>query len=385
MSIKRIGTKDKQGIYEITIERGFDDKGIRRRIKRRFVGSKKEAEDKELELKNLYFHKQNTVNKIKNISFSSFCDTFLQKYNKPITEVTKKGYKQMMKTLCDKIGVYDIKNITTLTIDETLKSIKYKNKNKPLAEKSMLHYYELLMLLFNQALKWNYVDNNPVKNATRPSPSKQQKDCYDEDEIIQLITCAKNEPIKNQICILIPILTGMRKGELCGLVWQDIDFTNKTLTIDNSLKVVDGKVYEDNAKTDSSVRTIYIGDGIIKLFEEYKKWQNDYKTKMGSKWIGDKVDRILTDRYGRHMHPDSPYKIFKNFLKKYGLRDITFHMLRNTNASYLNSKGVDPKTVASIEGHATPIITYGIYINALDKSKKDAANIIDLLFQDSYK
>jgi len=223
--------------------------------------------------------------------------------------------------------------------------------------------------MFKQAKKWRFIDNNPNEEATRPKLTRKKRNFYDNEQVITFLECLEKETIKVSTIITLALYTGIRKGELCALRWSDIDYDKKTLFIDNSLKVVNGIVDEEKAKTEYSVRYVNLGDDILSLLNDYREWQNCYIIEMGEKWIG--TDRIFTSINGEHMHPDTPNKLLQKFLKKYDLPKITFHELRHTCASILNSHGIDPKTISEQLGHANIDITLNIYTHSFDDEKKN--------------
>ena len=112
---------------------------------------------------------------------------------------------------------------------------------------------------------------------------------------------------------------------------------------------------------------------IEKLLKEYKAWQDGYKLYMGNKWKG--TDRVFTDKYGEHIHPCTCNKILQKIVNKYNLPKITFHELRHTCATLLNSQGVDPVTIKERLGHSNINITLDIYTHALEQNKKDSVNV----------
>ncbi len=91
----------------------------------------------------------------------------------------------------------------------------------------------------------------------------------------------KNENIKYRTLITLAIDSGARRSEICALKWNDVDFENNTILIDNGLKVVNGIVDESKAKNTYSNRKIIISQVCIDLLKEYKAWQDDYKKKLG--------------------------------------------------------------------------------------------------------
>ncbi len=379
MSCKRIGIKNGVSLYEITIECGCDSiTGNRVRKRKRFSGTKTEAELFEAKLKKQYYHKGEKMN-LNDLTFKEYSEKFINNYCVPnISKITTKGYKQMLVKILPLIGDIKLTKLNSFMLDTMYQKIKVSGKNnQELSPKSMLHYYNLISVMLNQAKKWKFIENNPNEDAIKPKLVKRKRHFYDNEQAIHLLECISKENIKVKTLITLALYTGARKSELCAIRWPDIDFEEKTLFIDNSLKVIDGVVDEEKAKTEYSIRYVDLGDNIITLLKEYKEWQDNYIVEMGSKWIG--TDRVFTAINGKHMHPDTPNKILQKVLTKYDLPKLTFHELRHTYASILNGNGIDAKTISEQLGHSNTSITMNIYTHSFDNKKRESAKVFDTL------
>ena len=381
MSCKRIGSKNGVSIYEIVIENGVNEFGKRTRVKRRFRGTRIDVEKYESELKKKYYH-NNKKAKMNSISFKEYSELFIKEYCIPnISKITIRDYETMLKRINNIIGNVNLRDIDAFLLDKMYNIIKKGVKGKELSSKSMLHYYNLISKMFKQAKKWQLIDSNPNENANKPRLSRKHRDFYNVEQTISLLNCLTNESIRNKTLILLTLTTGLRRSEICALRWSDIDFTNKKILIDNSLKVVNGVVDEEKAKTDYSIRYVYINDEMVVLLKKYKDWQDNYIDSLKEKWVGS--DRLFISKYGKHMHPDTINKILQKIIKKNGLDKITIHELRHTYSSILNNYGVDPKTISELLGHSNTDITMNIYTHTFEESKIASTNIFSNLIKSS--
>ena len=173
--------------------------------------------------------------------------------------------------------------------------------------------------------------------------------------------------------------SGARRGEIVALRWEDINFSNNTLKIDNSLKVVKGVLDEKSAKTHSSHRIITLSESTIEVLKQYKLWQDSYIKELGDKWKG--ADRVFISKFGDYMHPSTCLKILNKVVNKYNLPHITFHELRHTSASILIHSGINPKVVSQRLGHSNSNITLDIYSHAFDVAKEESAKIFDQIMK----
>ncbi len=370
---RKIDTRNGLNVYEAVIEVGYDIDGKRKRIKRRHIGNNTSAEIWYADLVKEYYHKSNKIN-ITDMTFRDFSTLFLEKYCVPnVSKTTIKGYRNYLKVILSYLGDYKLNSITTFMLDNMYQKIKKGQMGKELSPKSMLHYFDLVNLMFKQAKKWKFIEFNPNEDATRPKLQKKKRNYYNLEQVQTLFNVLSQENIKYRTIITLTIVSGVRRSELCALRWSDVDFNNNTIYIDNSLKIIDGIVDEERAKTDYSIRYIYLDSNTMSLLKEYKKWQNGYMLYMGNKWHN--TDRIFTDKYGEHMHPCTCNKILQKIISKYQLSHITFHELRHTCATLLNSQGVDPVTIKERLGHSNINITMDIYTHALESNKKASVNV----------
>lgn len=371
---KKIGTKNGLGVYETYIIVGYDAlTGKPNRVHRKFNGTSEDAKLWYADLVKKYYHKGEKVNLTK-LTFEEYSKIFIERYCVPnIGVVTIKDYKGLLKDIIPLIGDLQLNKITTLQLDTMYQKLKIGKDGTERSPKTLIHYYDLVGLMFKQAKKWKLIEINQHLDTTRPKVPKKKKKIYDLNDIISLLNCLESENITYRTMITLGLVSGMRAGELCALMWSDIDFNESTIYIDNSLKVVEGVVNEKNAKTDYSIRTIDIDPSTMELLKEYKKWQNDYSISIGDKWVD--TGRVFTDIHGNHTHPSTCNDRLQKVLKRHNLSHITFHELRHICSTILCGMGVDPVTIQERMGHANPDFTLDKYTHPLLNNKKKSADV----------
>lgn len=370
MSIKRLSNNK----YRIVIELGYDILGNRKRKVLTFNGSKEEATKEEARLRQQYYHIGDT-RKITDLTFKEYSQIFLDKYCKNnISLITMDGYEKSLKRILPLIGNIKLSKITPLVLDNMYNELR-NGKTRQLGYHSMYSFKKLINVMFNQAIKWEILDKNPNDKTTKLVRQKKERRYYDLAQVDKLLSCLENENIKYRTLITLALDSGARRGEICALRWNDIDFEKGTMNINKSLKVVRGIVDEAKPKTESSNRIIELTTPTLQLLKDYKSWQDNYIKWVGKKWQG--TDRIFTDIYGNHIHPSSCDHIMRKIVKKYDLAPICFHELRHTSASILITKGINPKGVSQRLGHADTSITMEIYTHTFDTTKKECVNALE--------
>lgn len=190
--------------------------------------------------------------------------------------------------------------------------------------------------------------------------------------------CLENEDIQFRKAVTVLIFTGLRRGELLGLEWQDVDFTHNVVQIRrSSLYSSKRDIFEDTTKNETSHRAFSVSADVIELLQQFRVWQNEQRLKFGSQW--NNTNRIFTKWNGLPMNPDTLSAGFKKFLKNNNLPDIPLHGLLHTNATLQIASGVPLTTVAKRLGHANAVTTSKIYTHAIQSADEQAAAMLDNL------
>lgn len=234
-----------------------------------------------------------------------------------------------------------------------------------------------------QAMKNGLINKNIATAVTVPKQIKHEISPLTKDEITLFLKEAK----KNRLyaAFLLECGTGLRRGELIGLKWVDINFNHKTLHVKRSLVVkydmeakLQGKkatslVFE-TPKTEKSKRIISIPDHIVKELRAHNKRQKEEKLRIGKFYNDNSLVFCQVD--GSPLHPATFTNKFKNLLKEAGLEDARFHDLRHSVATLLLEMNEHPKVVQELLGHSTISTTLDIYSHvSLDKKEQAAAKL----------
>lgn len=247
--------------------------------------------------------------------------------------------------------------------------------DKPLAAKTLVHYHRLLNSLFEKAVKWNVLFDNPCRHVEPPKLVRHEAKFLDEEQTKRLLSELETAPFQYRVMVNLLLFTGARRGEICGLRWNDVDLDKGTVYIkNNSLYLPDYGMYEDTPKTESSVRTINIPREISELLSEHRKHQDYDKSRLGDKWIDSGM--VFTQANGNPIHPSTISKWLDKFCKQRGLPHINPHMLRHTSATLLLMQGLPLKAVSGRLGHAQTATTSDIYGHCLQSVDEIAANAL---------
>lgn len=183
-----------------------------------------------------------------------------------------------------------------------------------------------------------------------------------------------------KIALLTVLFMGLRRGELAGLEWKDIDCENKTMTIARSVQDIIGfGLITKEPKTENSKRTISMPDKLIDYLKEYEVWWLNQK-----KYLGDRLgntDRLFCTEDGTDISPGLFRVWLQKTLAKVDLPKVTLHSLRHTNITLQLVAGVDMKTVSARAGHSKASTTSDFYSHFIKNSDIHASEILNKIFE----
>ncbi len=176
-------------------------------------------------------------------------------------------------------------------------------------------------------------------------------------------------------------LTGLRRGELCGLRWQDVDLDRGKLHIRQTWILVGGSPQLSKPKTDLSRRSVDLDSLTLAALKRHKAQQNEERLQAGEVWQD--YDLVFCAADGRPLRPDSVSVRFGKLVKRSGLPKLRFHGLRHTHATSLLAAGVNPKIVQERLGHYSAAFTLDAYSSVVEGLQREAAEGVAALVFDS--
>ena len=242
-----------------------------------------------------------------------------------------------------------------------------------LSANTIRHYHRLLSVIFSTAVSWQVIYSNPCERVKPPRMHRKESRYLDENGAAQVIAALSDEPYDYSVMVRLLIYTGLRRGELLGLKWGDIDFKDNAIRVRRQVARIDGNVVEAPLKTKNAYRTL--PKSALDLLEEYRAWQEERKSELGSLW--QESERIFTAWDGGMLNPEALSAWFHKFIVRKGLPDVNIHGLRHTNATLLIAGGVPLKTVSSRLGHSSISTTGNIYAHAVRSADETAAEVLE--------
>ena len=379
----------RNGKYRICVEKGRDPvTGKRERIYETVDGTKREAEERLHELaykiKSGKYPEDSesseesessgmTVKEILNNWYENYC-----KIN--LAESTQEYYQVIINShlipVLGHILVSDLKPIyiQNYILDKT-KDGRLDGKEGGLSKKSVKRHYTVLNQSLKYAVELKVIDKNPAKPASPPSPDKPEIIAMTQNQLNKLLNKAKEDKYNKGWLydfLYIAAHTGMRRGELLALRWQDIDFKEKSLQVKQSVsKLSGGRLLYKRPKTESSSRPVIIDDSIIKILRKRHKEQKENKLEMGDKYNTD-YNLVFLKPNGDPYLPDYASKQFKKVATQSDLNKFRLHDLRHTHATLMLKANIHPKVVQERLGHSSIDQTLNTYSHVTPSMQHEA-------------
>lgn len=254
---------------------------------------------------------------------------------------------------------------------------------KLLSSKTIQHYHRLISSIMASAVKWQVIVANPCDRVDPPKVQKAEIQYLDHSQAVRLLDLlsAPDVPTQYRCAVEVLLYTGMRRGELLGLEWQDIDFRNQLISIQkSSLYLPDRGIFTDETKNASSNRIIKAPATAMQALRSLWAWQSEQRLSLGDLWKDS--GKVFTALDGAPMHPDTLSGWFRTFIANHPeMPQIHLHSLRHTCATLEIANGIAVTTVAGQLGHANANTTTKIYAHAIKTAQAAAADMMDDLLR----
>lgn len=196
----------------------------------------------------------------------------------------------------------------------------------------------------------------------------------DEDQVRMLLIAAKGK--RHEALYKLAITTGLRKGELLGLKWSDLDWDTHQLNVQRQIQRVPQKgLTYSQPKTAAGRRMIILGSDTISALKDHQKRQWVEREFKGEKWQDH--DLIFPSSIGTPLSQSNLNRDYKQLLKEANLPDIRFHDLRHTAASLMLKQGASVKVVQERLGHSDAAMTLNVYSHVIPGMQREAAEKMD--------
>ena len=237
--------------------------------------------------------------------------------------------------------------------------IEAKGQPKGLSAKTVRNINQVISSAMDFAKDQKLISSNPTDGCALPKLEHKEMKTLPVEQLTSFLREAKESGVFE--LYYIELATGLRRGELLGLKWEDIDLVQGSLRVQRQVARINGEVVEAPLKTKNAYRTLPLSADAVGVLQEQRK-------KSGSS------PYVFPSPTGGPISPDSVLHMLHRVLKRAGLSKVRFHDLRHTFATLALQNGVDIKTVSGMLGHYSAGFTLDTYTHVTTSAKKEAAN-----------
>lgn len=315
------------------------------------------------------------------MTLGEWLDRWLDEYTADtLRPSTLRSYRQYIRCYIKPIlGDKVISRITRMDIQKMYTQLKREGRihdhpeyGHELSDTMVLRIHAMLHRCLKDAVTAHVIPRNPTDGATVPKASYKPKQILTREQMETFLAAVEQNEVWRDF-FYTELTTGLRRGEICGLMWQDFDETAGTLKISRSVNTPKAGVLEiGETKTSRGRRTIHLPPSTVQRLRERKKHAF-------SQWIFH--DPLAPEKPVR---PGAAYYWMKVILKEAGLPCIRFHDLRHTFATHALTSGVDAKTLSGILGHTNASFTLDTYTHVTLDMQKSASNVVGGFLEDLF-
>ena len=304
---------------------------------------------------------------------TAWIDEVLPSYD--IRVKTQEQYDSLLRThvIGKPIGRSKLVDLRPSTLQALIASARNTRSGEELAPSSRKGLHAALTKALEQAVRDGILEDNPMRRVERAKRGKGGRSAkiraLDIDQIDALLERTADH--RHDALVRTALLTGMRRAELAGLRWTDIDLDGRRITVEGQL---DGDDHAET-KTDAGERTIDIGDELADLLVDHGAAEMSRLSRLDSA----RSDLVFTDRFGQALDLRAISRWYAQRARSAGLSDTGLHALRHTAISRWLMAGIPISVVASWAGHSSPETTLRIYAWALPTRTEDFANRVSLV------
>jgi len=283
---------------------------------------------------------------------------------------TVQGYRQSINCYTEPIA-----GITLQKLDAThIQPIYAGMIKRGLSNRTVDALHKALNIALNTAVKQGTLKRNILDSVIAPKVVKKEIEVWDAETRAKAMTVLRESQYGD--FYQLGLMTGMRRGELAGLKWANVNLANQQLQVVNTLQRITGQgLLNGQPKTERSRRSIALSPDTVALLHEIRGRQITQQLEVSDAWTDSGY--VFTDASGMPVDPNLATRAFKKVVATAGLPKLTIHGLRHTHATILMEQGVNPKVVSERLGHASPATTMDIYSHVLPDMQEKAALAID--------
>jgi integrase len=269
------------------------------------------------------------------------------------------------------IGQVPLQQLTTAMLNALYQQLLQRG----VGPRTVQYVHATIRKALNDAVRWGLLVRNPANHAAAPRPHRTELRTWTADELHSFLESVRSDRL--HAAWQLAALTGMRRGEVLGLRWADLDLEAGWLSVRQTLVVVDNQPRISEPKTARGRRRIALDAETVAALRAHHTAQAAERLAAGPNWPNNGL--VFTRPDGAPLHPEYVRRQFDRLIQRAGLPRVHLHDLRHTHATLALQAGVHPKVISERLGHATVAMTLDIYSHAIPALQQDAAATVAAL------
>ncbi|MEQ9247468.1 MAG: site-specific integrase [Nitratireductor sp.] len=362
--------------WAIVLDLGRDAEGKRRQKWHSIKGTRREAEKRLTDLvKSL--HDGDYVEPAR-MDVAEYLRRWLTDYAGPnVSPKSLERYVQIVENnLIPAIGHHRLATLKPLHIQSLYSKALLTGRhdgNGGLSPQTVLHFHRVLHKALSQAVKWQLLARNPADAVDPPKPERKTMRALDEEETAALLTLFEDTSL--HMPVLLAVTTGLRRGEILALRWEDIDLKTGKITVLRSVEQTGKSIRFKRPKTERSSRNVALPSFTVEALRQHRIEQATIRLAVGPGYNDNNL--VCARETGELIPPNTLSTNFASTIRRTGFPHVRFHDLRHTHASQLLKQGVHPKVVSERLGHSNIGITLDTYSHVMPGLQESAMEGLD--------
>ena len=372
--IRKITLKDGTVRYRLVVDIGTDEHGKRKQITRTF-GRQKDARAELARIR--HETGRGTYVKPSKETLNAYLDGYLKGATRGRRASTARNYQDAFRPVRERLGDRPLQSLTKADIEDLVDwmlTAGRRRGGKPgtgLSGRTARLTLGRLTAALEMAVLEGKLARNVAKLVKPPEHTPRERETWSKAEVRKFLAAASRDRLHAAWRLS---LYGLRRGEVLGLRWSDVDLKAKTLTVHQARVLVEYQVRIEEPKSRNGHRTLPLDDALVEALTALHKRQLTDSAAAGTAYQAGLAglgwyqggEYLITDELGMPVHPEWYSDEFRRLLKRAGLRRITLHDSRHTTLTLMEHAGVPISIVSKWAGHYDAAFTQRTYVHASD-------------------
>ena len=365
---RNISYDDKRQLYYVSMELGRDENGKRVKQYRTFptlAAARNGLKDFHARQEREWIQEQRLA-PAREMDLSHWLEYWMESIVRPNrAETTVYAYQKIIDNhIVPALGDVLLRKLTPQMIQQYYTQTQ---KATGLSSNTMRRHHDLLSSALRSAVRQDIIPASPMERVEPPRVRTRESYFYNNQELKLLYQKIEGHIL--ELAVKLAGSLGMRREEICGLKWENVDLQRHLVLIREARTAYGATIVQKETKNRSSVRTLYLPDEVFLLLEQEQARQQSERCRLGMTY--NPSDHVILDHKGIPYSPNALSLAFTRFVKKNDLPRLTFHGLRHTFATIASCQGASLFDIGKALGHSTPATTGRIYTHLVDRTHEE--------------